>query len=209
VIINPNIPEYEIYHLVRKYIVRSINGDTYADEILSKLSTVAENRQLQIYETAISDSLSDISDFDYYQLGKSVKGSKRIAYSSDESLNEYFELYYPSKKGNGKNSFEDFCKSNNLNPENLMIMPITGNSMINADIHDGDTAIVDCTKIPNHRDIAAISVNNQYYIKRILKQNGNLILFSENPDYEPYKLTPNDDFRFIGKVTNIIKMMKI
>ena len=54
-------------------------------------------------------------------------------------------------------------------------------------------------------EIAAIHINNKYYIKRIDENAGNIVLLSENPEYLPYTVSAEDKFKIIGLVTNIIK----
>ena len=48
--------------------------------------------------------------------------------------------------------------------------------------------------------IALISLNNEFAIKRIVKQNKHIILQSTNSDYSPILVKETDDFNIIGKV---------
>ena len=206
--INENYTEKELYSRLRKYIPRSMAGDTYAGDMVSKLADVADKYNFDIFEHALADSLSEITAFDNFALGVSLNNVIRTAYTPSDDLDEFFDLYREPKLKGSKTPFRDFCTLNGLNHDDLMLLPITGDSMTGAGIYDGDTAIVDVGKIPKNGDIGAVSAHNKYYIKKIGGKGGRVVLLSENPDYQPYIVTPYDNFKFIGLVTNIIKKVQ-
>ncbi|MBX3044133.1 MAG: hypothetical protein KIT33_04340 [Candidatus Kapabacteria bacterium] len=201
-----NYSDSELYSRLRKYLPRSFAGDSYASKQIKKLSEIAKKKNPKLYQNALDDALADISENNNLYLGKPIEKFFRIKYTGESQLDEYFSLFKTDITSNLKhNDFIEFCRRNNLVPDNLMLFPIEGNSMINAGINSGDTAIVDITKIPVNGDIGAVYINNKYFIKRIGGVGGRLKLISENPDFQPYMVGPEDDFKYIGLVTNIIK----
>lgn len=67
-------------------------------------------------------------------------------------------------------------------------------------IHPGDYVVFEeSPSIPNGA-IGSFSLNGEYYCKR-LKQfpDGQIWLYSENMNYQPILITPEDDFRVLGK----------
>lgn len=195
----------EIYKKLRKYLPRSFDGEPYATKMVNELYDKAMEHNPDIYYFALEDSHSDISISDNKILGESISKFIRVKFTPDSELDEFFSLYQESQSPDEQYRFASFCKNMNLNPDNIILFPISGNSMIGANISDGDTAIVDTSRIPKNGEIGAVFVNNKYFIKRIGGDGGKLILISENKEFQPYIIGPSDKFKYIGLVTNIVK----
>ena len=208
-LVSDSYSDHELYRQLRKFLPRSMAGDSYACEIINRLFEVAQRQNPEVYYNALDDSLSDISSNDKNVLGESLDTFVRAKYLPYNELDDFFELLASDNTlSRDKYAFDEFCRINNLKPDDIMLFPIVGNSMVNANINEGDTAIVDTSKIPVNGDIGAVFVNNKYFIKRIGGVGGRLKLISENPEFKPYVIGPKDDFKYIGLVTNIIKKMR-
>lgn len=73
-----------------------------------------------------------------------------------------------------------------------------GNSMEPA-IHDGDLLIFQETPEVESGQIGSFSLNGKYYCKRLRKYtDGTCWLLSDNPEYAPIPIKPEDDFRTLG-----------
>ena len=59
---------------------------------------------------------------------------------------------------------------------------VRGDSMIDADINDGDTVIIEPGQ-PKHGDIVAALIDNETTLKRLIKQGGKVFLKAENKNY--------------------------
>lgn len=78
---------------------------------------------------------------------------------------------------------------------------VQGDSMVNANIHDGD--IVFIRKQPDVDDgqIAAVLIDEEATLKRVYKIGGVVQLRAENPKYDPITLNGDQDVIILGKAT--------
>jgi repressor LexA len=74
---------------------------------------------------------------------------------------------------------------------------VTGDSMINAGIFDGDIAFVRCQDAARNGDIVAARLEDEVTLKTFRVMNDRAWLFPQNPSYEPF---PGDAWKIIGKV---------
>lgn len=66
-------------------------------------------------------------------------------------------------------------------------------------IKHGELLIFEKTDVVPVGRIGAFSLNGEYYCKRLKRyKDGSLWLFSDNEDYAPIPVKPEDDFRFLG-----------
>ncbi len=86
------------------------------------------------------------------------------------------------------------------------IIKVTGDSMIEADIKEGDELLIDVEVQYRDNDIVIASVEGNLTLKRIKKVNGYTLLHPENPKYEPIKV--DGDTQILGVVTRIMRTPK-
>lgn len=89
------------------------------------------------------------------------------------------------------------------NPADYFILRVTGNSMIDAGIFEGDLVVVNSKKEPRVEDIVVALVDNDNTLKRYIKQNGKAYLKAENQDYSD--IHPQTDLQIQGVVTSLIR----
>lgn len=90
-------------------------------------------------------------------------------------------------------------------PESNYLIQVTGDSMIDADIHSGDVLIVDrSNNEPTEKDIAICELNGEYTVKRVHHDKNHAYLVPANPNYPRIEIKPSDEFRVWGIVTYII-----
>ncbi len=89
-------------------------------------------------------------------------------------------------------NIEDYC---DLPPEFFKpsadyFLRVTGDSMIDIGIFDGDLLAVHSTPLANNGDIVVARIENEVTVKRLHKTNSKhlLELLPENSDYEPIKV---------------------
>lgn len=106
--------------------------------------------------------------------------------------------------------FESTINLNNElvpNPKATFCVRVSGQSMIEAGIEDGDLLIVDRDKEPRNKHIVLGVIDGDFTVKRLLKEDKRLALLPENENFEPIYITPFMDFRIWGVVTGVIKKM--
>ena len=88
-------------------------------------------------------------------------------------------------------------------PSRTVLIPITGDSMIEDGIHSGDVAVVerDTPARPGDRIIAVI--DNEFTLKTLAVENGEPVLQPANPAYSV--LRPGDRLQIFGVVVGLIR----
>lgn len=88
-----------------------------------------------------------------------------------------------------------------------ILLKVSGDSMIDADINDGDLALIKKGIQPLNGDIIACAISNEdCTLKRFQKKADQIILIPENKDYERIYLNVDDDsIRIIGVLAGLIK----
>ncbi len=89
------------------------------------------------------------------------------------------------------------------NAKDHFILEVTGNSMIDAGIFEGDMVIVNTKQTPQNGDIVVALVDNQNTLKRLLKEGGKVYLKAENKDYSD--IHPAQELVIQGVVQSLIR----
>jgi DNA polymerase V len=91
-------------------------------------------------------------------------------------------------------------------PNSTFIVRVKGDSMLNAHIPDNSLLVVDKSVKPVNNRIVVAIVDNEFTVKRFIKNSSGIRLLPEspNPKYRPIPITDEMDFRIWGTVTNII-----
>ena len=84
-------------------------------------------------------------------------------------------------------------------------MRVTGNSMVNAYIHDGDIVIVDRSIKPQSGKIVIAVIDGEMLIRRLEKTMNKMRLIPESPKLSPIDIGEYNDVKIWGVVTYIIK----
>lgn len=92
----------------------------------------------------------------------------------------------------------NYVKHNN----DLFILKVTGDSMIESGILDGDLAIIEQKNVASNGDIVVALIENEATIKRFFKEDGFVRLQPENKNYEPI-IVPNCSI--LGKLVGIYR----
>lgn len=82
---------------------------------------------------------------------------------------------------------------------------VKGQSMKNVGIHDGDLLVIDKSLEPINNKIAVCYIDGEFTLKRIKIEKKQCWLIPENENYEPIKVTEENDFLIWGIVTFVIK----
>jgi DNA polymerase V len=89
--------------------------------------------------------------------------------------------------------------------DNTFMINVKGNSMIEANIHDGDTLLVERVSEPANNAIVVATINNHILVKKFFRTNAGVFMLSQNPSYLPIKVKKSDKLEIWGVVRSVIK----
>lgn len=95
----------------------------------------------------------------------------------------------------------DFIKHD----KELYMLKVSGESMVNAGIRDGDLAIIESTQTALNGEIVVALIDDSATIKRFFKENDHIRLQPENDTMDPIIV---DDCQIIGKLVGIFRSFK-
>lgn len=90
------------------------------------------------------------------------------------------------------------------NPSATFFVRVSGSSMEDAGIHDGDILVVDRSLEARDGRVVIAVLDGELSVKRLSIEDGEPILKPENSDYEPIKINRQNDLHIWGVVTNVI-----
>ncbi|MBU3112433.1 transcriptional repressor LexA [Clostridium lacusfryxellense] len=88
--------------------------------------------------------------------------------------------------------------------KNPFILKVKGDSMIGANIDDGDYVIIRQEQSANNKDIVAVDIGGNATLKRLSISSDKILLMPENEKYKPIVVDSEDTF-IIGTAIGIIK----
>lgn len=127
------------------------------------------------------------------------------------SLAPTIKAGFPSPAEDYLHDSLDFNHDLIKNPEATFYGRVSGDSMIQAGICDGDIAVIDRSLQPIDGDIIVAYVNGEFtikYLSLIHKDEGYIELKPANPNYSPIRIDADDNFRVWGVVVWTIKQWR-
>ena len=91
------------------------------------------------------------------------------------------------------------------NKESTFYAKVSGESMKNAGLDDGDILVIDRSEELKNNKIAVCYLNGEFTVKRVKIDKDHINLVPENDKYEPIKVTDENEFIVWGIVTYVIK----
>jgi len=88
-------------------------------------------------------------------------------------------------------------------PSRTVLIPITGDSMIEAGIHPGDVAVVERDAPARPGDAVIAVIDNEFTLKTLAVEDGEAVLQPANPAYPV--LRPGDRLQVFGVVVGLIR----
>ena len=101
----------------------------------------------------------------------------------------------------------DFNELLIANEAATFVLRAAGESMIDAGIHPGDLLVVDRSRTPKNQDIVIMQINNEFTVKRLIKEKETIYLKAENASKLYSDIYPDecDVWQTFGVVTHVIK----
>jgi DNA polymerase V len=91
------------------------------------------------------------------------------------------------------------------NREATFYAKASGTSMIGAGIDDGDILVIDRSIEPQNNKVAVCFIDGEFTIKRIQIEKDCVFLMPENKNFQPIKVTDENELIIWGIVTYVIK----
>lgn len=131
---------------------------------------------------------------DYLSLDKKLFGLKiydsRIPAGSPATAEESYEVF----------DFEDYLRADD---ERSFMLRVSGDSMTDAGIFDGDLIVVDTKIQPTHGLIVVAIIDGGYTVKYLRKKGNKNYLKSANSKYKD--IYPESEFKIIGVVSGSVR----
>ncbi|MGE0079383.1 MAG: LexA family protein [Bacteroidales bacterium] len=139
---------------------------------------------------------------------KPLIGDSKTANNIKLTVEGFVTAGFPSPAG-------DYI-DNELNLKTLLIknesstffVQVTGNSMQDANIFDGDILVVDKSLNPSKDSILVCFIDGEFTVKRVSKVGKDFFLIPANKEFNPIKIEEGSDFRLWGVVTYVIHKVR-
>lgn len=88
-------------------------------------------------------------------------------------------------------------------PSRTVMVPVKGDSMVDAGIHDGDLVVVERAKAAQAGDFVIAIVDNEFTLKELALEKGGFVLKPHNPAYPVIR--PQGQLEIFGVVTGLVR----
>lgn len=93
------------------------------------------------------------------------------------------------------------------NPSSTFFAKVSGQSMIEDGVDDGDLLIIDKAIAPFEGSLAVCYLDGEFTLKRVKIEKDAIFLVPANPSFKTIKVTKENDFMVWGVVRYLIKKM--
>lgn len=94
------------------------------------------------------------------------------------------------------------------NPSTTFCLKVKGESMSGAGINSNDIVVVDKLLTPNTNDIVVASIDGDFTLKRLIQEQGKLLLRAENELYDDIEIQGSMELVIFGVVSAVVKLLK-
>ena len=112
---------------------------------------------------------------------------------------------FPSPAGDFEEARISLEKVLVKNKEATFYAKVSGESMKDAGLNDGDILVIDRSEEVKNNKIAVCYVNGEFTVKREKIEKDHVYLVPENKKYNPIKITEENELIVWGVVTYVIK----
>lgn len=135
---------------------------------------------------------------------------KMIPYPIDLSSEQEFDLFGDVKAGfpspaDDMHERLDLQRMLVRHPASTFFFRVSGTSMVDASLDEGDIIIVDKSLEPYHGCIAVCHIDGEFTVKRVSIDKSGVKLLPANERYAPIVITEQNNFIVWGIVTFVIK----
>ncbi|OFX80354.1 MAG: peptidase S24 [Bacteroidetes bacterium GWF2_41_61] len=141
-------------------------------------------------------------------------GSKIKIYSPETSQTLYITLTESTVKAGFPSPAEDHSelkldlnKELIKNPSSTFFARVSGESMIDDGVDNGDLLVVDKSVLPYDGAMAVCYIDGEFTLKRVKIDKESVTLIPANSKFSPVKIDKGSDFQIWGVVRYLIKKM--
>jgi DNA polymerase V len=91
------------------------------------------------------------------------------------------------------------------NPAATFMVRVSGDSMIDVGIHDGDILVVDRSETAAHGKIVVAALDGEMTVKRLHLKGGRCRLVPENKAFQPIQVGTEQDLQVWGVVVGVVR----
>ncbi|WP_409069503.1 S24 family peptidase [Clostridium sp. FAM 1755] len=196
----------------------NIENSNFENEMLDKSSET----QSQCHKDKVN---YDMGKFEYidikhrrsYEFLKDLSGSEEIIIENQGNKQEYkddelVKIPVFNDIAAGEPILMNPCIEGEFNipkhwvrrSNECFILKVKGDSMIGANIEDGDHVVIKRQQMAENRDIVAVNLDGSATLKRLLIKKSRAILMPENKKFKPIEI-PEEGASIIGVAVGIIK----
>lgn len=92
-------------------------------------------------------------------------------------------------------------------PSRTVMVPVKGDSMVEAGIHDGDIVVVERSKAARSGDFVIAIVDNEFTLKELGTEHGQFILKPRNKAFPVIR--PRGELELFGVVTGLVRRYQV
>ena len=203
------LTEQQLYKEGKNLLIKENLGFDYSSWKCDLILEECKNRSEKLYQDVVNDALTTVNSIENASIGSGIIEVKRIDHMSKPELLEVTRGIGVSKElpsiDEGLFKTSDFASVFGVDKENLYFCTVSGDSMKNAGIIEGDMLIIDTSSIPEDSDIIAINIKGKFFIKRLNIIDGAYWMKSENEKYPPIELSTGLNFSIFGVVKHVVK----
>ena len=122
-------------------------------------------------------------------------------------INAGISAGFPSPAGDFKQERISLDKELIKNKEATFFARVSGESMINAGLEDGDLIVIDRSLEPTNNKIAVCFIDGEFTVKRLQVKKNKIWLKPENTNYKAIEVKEDNELIIWGIVTNVIKKL--
>ena len=122
-------------------------------------------------------------------------------------INAGISAGFPSPAGDFKQERISLDKELIKNKEATFFARVSGESMINAGLEDGDLIVIGRSLEPTNNKIAVCFIDGEFTVKRLQVKKNKIWLKPENTNYKAIEVKEDNELIIWGIVTNVIKKL--
>lgn len=196
----------ELYKLLKSFLVEEqVENKNNSKKLLLIYEELSRRGRLDLYEDAVNSAFSEFFRIKDLMEGAPVRDFRWLDEETKFELADKLENEFLETEKNVGNTEELRKILDALGMDDkVFICNVFGDSMVDANIYDGDILIVEPRKIIRDGELVVLKFNEAMLVKRYKKINGEEFLVSENVDYPVFKVDDDNDYEVLGAVRTVI-----